>query len=216
VNAQLSKVPLSTFEGTILATPLTSKSIVMFLVITVGAMLSWTVTIAVWEALFPLTSITVKITVLSPTLVQSKEVISNEVLVILQLSKEPLSISEGIILATPFAFSSTTIFLVITVGAILSCTVTVAVWEALFPLISTTVKVTVLLPIVEQSNVVVSKANETPQASFDPLSTSEGTILAAPLTSNWTVMSCAMAIGAITSLTVTVACAIVDKPCDPS
>jgi Co/Zn/Cd efflux system component len=48
----------------------------MFRVPTIGAMVSTTVTIACSEAVFPLLSVTVKVTVFSPKLEQSKEAMS--------------------------------------------------------------------------------------------------------------------------------------------
>ena len=56
-------------------------------------------------------------------------------------------------------------------GLILSSTVTIAFSEAEFPFSSVAVRVTVLLPILEQSKMLVSKLRFwIPQASFEPLS----------------------------------------------
>ncbi|MCY1227640.1 hypothetical protein D9M72_399210 [compost metagenome] len=96
-------------------------------------MLSSTVTTAVFEATFPLTSVTVKITVFGPTFVQLKAVVSKTYVAIAQLSNEPLSICAGVIVACPLASNCTVIFCVRTVGLILSSTVTTAVFEAAFP-----------------------------------------------------------------------------------
>ena len=58
-----------------------------------GDTLSSTVTVAVAASEFELGSVTVNVTVTGePTLLQSKLVMSNEVLAMLQLSDEPLSI----------------------------------------------------------------------------------------------------------------------------
>ena len=67
----------------------------------------------------------------------------------------------------------------------MSSTVTVAVQVDTFPLLSVTVKVTVLAPTFEQSKAVLSNAKlAIPQASLEPLSISPATILAAPLASS--------------------------------
>ena len=131
----------------------------MFCVTTVGLILSCTVTVAVPVSLFPLASVTVSVTVLAPTLLQSKVVLlklypSDG---IEQLSVEPLLICAGDMLAAPLASNCTVIFCVTTVGFILSSTVTVAVPVCAFPLASVTVSFTVLSPILLQSKLVLSK-----------------------------------------------------------
>ncbi len=69
---QLSLLPLSILEGTIVAEPVSSKSIVKFCAMTVGAVLSTTVTRAVALDVLPLTSVPINVTVLSPKLAQVK------------------------------------------------------------------------------------------------------------------------------------------------
>ena len=64
-------------------------------------MLSSTVTTAVDELEFPLVSVTVNVTVLSPISLQSKLEIFKELVSIAQLSNEPSSISDADILASP-------------------------------------------------------------------------------------------------------------------
>ncbi|MCY1227639.1 hypothetical protein D9M72_399200 [compost metagenome] len=64
----------------------------IFCVITVGTIESTTVTIAVFEAVFPFTSVAVKVTVFVPTLAQLKLVTSSAYVAIVQLSDEPLLI----------------------------------------------------------------------------------------------------------------------------
>ena len=75
-------------------------------------------------------------TIFVPISLQSKVEISKELVSIAQLSDEPLSISDADILASPLASNCTAISWVITVGAILSSTVTTAVDELEFPLVS--------------------------------------------------------------------------------
>ena len=81
------------------------------------------------------------------------------------------------------------IFLVCTIGATLSCTLTVAVLEEEFPNLSETVSVTELLPMSLQSKTVLLKLIlSIAQLSEDPLSISEVEILALPLSSSWIVI----------------------------
>ena len=108
------QIPLSaftvTFEGQVM----------------VGLILSITVTIAVADALFPLASVTVNVTVFAPTFEQSKFVLDKlNPKVPEQLSDEPLFIAAAVVEATPLEFKLTETFCVITVGAWLSITVTV-------------------------------------------------------------------------------------------
>ena len=76
----------------IMAFPDRSRLTEMFCVRTVGAVLSITVTIAVPVEIFPLSSLTVKVTILEPILEQSKLVWSSVRVSMPQLSLEPLLI----------------------------------------------------------------------------------------------------------------------------
>ena len=67
--------------------------------------MSSTVTIAVFELEFPLTSVTVNVTVLSPTFEQLKLVVFKVIVSISQLSEEPLSIIPVVIFALPLESS---------------------------------------------------------------------------------------------------------------
>ena len=76
-------------------------------------------------------------------------------------------------------------FCVTTVGATLSSTVTVAVAVLTLPLLSVTVRVTVLAPTSAQSKDVTSRARLwMPQASLDPLSMSSAVMEPAPVASS--------------------------------
>src|SRR5258707_104394 len=121
----------------------------MFLVTTVGGVASCTVTVALALALLPLLSVTVRVTVLGPFLEQSKLDGLTTRLVMPQLSAEPLSTSPATMLAWPALSRLTTMFLVSTVGGAASCTQTVAGWLAELPLLSVTVRVTMLVPTLE-------------------------------------------------------------------
>ena len=76
----------------------------VFTQLTVGFIVSKTVTEADWLAKFPLSSNAVRVTVFIPKSLQLKLVISKLRLSIVQLSALALSISEGIILTEPVAF----------------------------------------------------------------------------------------------------------------
>ena len=68
-----------------------------------------TVTIASQVALLPLSSVMVRITVLSPRSAQVKSVISKVGVAVPQLSVEPLFISSGVMVTEPVASSCTVI-----------------------------------------------------------------------------------------------------------
>ena len=147
-------------------------------------------TVAVAVETLLLVSVTVRVTVLAPTLEQSKLVTSRLRSAIPQASLEPLSISAVTIVAAPIASNCTVISLAMATGSTLSSMVTVAVAVEILLLVSVKVRVTVLAPIFEQSKLVTSRLRSaTPQASFEPLSISAGTIVAAPSSSNCTVIS---------------------------
>ena len=68
-----------------------------------GAMLSSTVTVAVLEETFPFTSSTVSVTVFTPMFEQLNVVLSKAIVLIEQLSEEPLLMFAVVIVALPFA-----------------------------------------------------------------------------------------------------------------
>ena len=150
-------------------------------------------------------SVTVKVTVLAPKFEQSKEVLLNTTLAIPQLSVEPLLMSAAVILAVPFASNCMVLFWTNTIGATLSCTVTIA--SALEELLeaSVTVKVTVLAPTFEQSNEdLLNPRVAIPTLSVEPLSTWDGVMFTLPLASNCTVIFFVTVTGAVWSVAVTV------------
>ena len=111
----------------------------------------------------------------------------------------------------PEAFKYALMFCAIATGAVTSWTVTVANPVFTFPLLSVTVKVTVLVPKLAQVNVLGETDNNAlliPQASVEPLLIWAGIILAVPALFNCTVMFCVTTIGLIVSITVTVAVAV--------
>ncbi|MEK7200409.1 MAG: hypothetical protein AAB212_10915 [Bacteroidota bacterium] len=88
----------------------------------------------------------------------------------------------------------------VNVGAIISCTVTVAVAEETFPWLSVTVKVTVFTPILLQLKLVVETVIlAIPQSSVDPPSTCDAVIVALPLAFRFTVIFFVMAFGLVSS-----------------
>src|SRR5574338_204659 len=109
-------------------------------------MWSSTVTVATQLLELPLLSVTVKVTLLAPTWEQSKEVCDAERDAIPQASEDPLKIYAGVIVATPFASSCMVMFCNYATGAVFSSIVLVATLPVLLPLLSVTVKVTLLAP----------------------------------------------------------------------
>ena len=167
--------------------------------------MSSTVTVNVAALVFPLISVTVSITVLAPTLAQSK--LSGATLsdATPQLSLLPLSTWPAVIDVFPVASSCTVMSRANATGATLSSTVTVAVAVLVFPLISVTVSITVLAPTLAQSKLSGDTLSDaTPQLSLLPLSTWAAVIDVFPAESNCVVISCASATGGSLSLTVIV------------
>src|SRR5216684_1041598 len=148
---QLSLEPLSTCAAVMLTLPLVSRFTTISCVWTVGGVTSRTVTVAVGLALLRLLSVTVRVTMLAPSLEQSKLDGLTTRLVIAQLSLEALSTCAAVMLTLPLASRFTAMSCVWTVGGVTSRTVTVAVALALLPLLSVTVRVTILAPSLEQS-----------------------------------------------------------------
>src|SRR5207247_2015249 len=92
----------------------------------------------------------------------------------------------------------------VTTGAVVSVTVTVAVQVWVLPLLSVTVRVTRLVPMLAQLKLGWLRLRlAMPQASLLPLSIWAGVIVTLPVGSNWTVMSWQRAIGGVVSDTVT-------------
>ena len=188
----------------ILTFPEASSGTVISWQLAIGATLSSTVTIAEQVLTLPFTSVTVKITVLAPTIVQSKVVWSKAKLWIPQLSVDALLISPGTTLAFPDPSNWIVISWHKAAGDTVSSTVTVAVHVLALPLASVTVKVTTFAPIILQSKAVWSNAKLwILQLSVEPLSISAALMLALPDPSNWIVISWHKAVGAIVSSTVT-------------
>ena len=72
--------------------------------------MSFTVTVAVQVLELPLTSVTVRVTVLAPTFAQVKLFGLTVVLAMLQLSDDPLSMSPAVIDALPLPSRKTVVF----------------------------------------------------------------------------------------------------------
>src|SRR5690606_32303056 len=181
-----------------------------------GAISSPTATVSPYATLFRSPSYTVKVTVLVPRLLQLK--LSGFTLIedIPQLSLLPLFTSSAVMVACPMASKYTVMCCAWTTGAISSTTVTVACAVEKFPEPSYTVKVTVLVPILLQLKLSgITLIEAIPQLSLLPLFTSSAVMVACPMASKYTVMSCAWATGAISSTTVTVACDVEKFP-EPS
>src|SRR5207249_1350425 len=94
-----------------LAWPVPSRLIVIFLHLATGLTLSSTVTVLVQVEALPLASVTVRVTVLGPTLPQVKLLGLTLREAMPQASLLPLSTSAGVMLAWPVTSSCTVIFL---------------------------------------------------------------------------------------------------------
>ena len=98
-----------------------------FLHVTVGAMLSTTVRVAVQDALLLLPSLAVTVTVLGPISAQVNALLDSVIVGGPQLSVAESTTFDSLMVALPLASRYTVAFLQSTVGAVLSTTVTVAV-----------------------------------------------------------------------------------------
>ena len=203
---QASVEPLFTCDGKTIILPVASKWAVIFWVITLGLIVSKTVTIAVPVLTLLFTSLTVKVTVLVPTFKQLKLLGVTINVEIPQASVEPLLIELAVIEAEPLAFKYIVLFWVFTIGVIVSNTVTIEVAVFTLPFTSVTESVTVFAPMLAQVNVL----GEAPkvailQLSVEPLFNCEPAILAFPVASKYTEIFLAIALGLIVSITVTIA-----------
>ena len=147
--SQLSVLPFSMSSAVIeISLPNSSNcNVYDATAIAVGATSSSIVTIEVPVETFPFTSVTVKVTVLSPTLLQSNVAISMVIVAIPLASNDPLSRSEAVIVKTePNSSNCKVIFCVIIVGGVPSETIIVKLWLVLPPLLSLAFKTTIWVP----------------------------------------------------------------------
>src|SRR4030043_188739 len=143
-----------------------------------------TVTAAVHWSVLPLLSVTVRVTVFAPTSEQVKSVTSSTILAIPHASLLPLFTLAGAIVTLPVASRYAFISWHIAIGEIVSITVTVAVHWSVLPLLSVTVKVTMLAPTSEQVKSVTSNTMlAIPHASLLPLLMSAAAIVTLPVAS---------------------------------
>lgn len=96
-------MPLLTWAVVTVAVPAALRNTVAFLQVATGATLSCTVTLALQEAVLPLTSVTVSTTVLTPVLAQVKVEGETVKTPIPQLSVLPLFICAAVTVAVPLA-----------------------------------------------------------------------------------------------------------------
>ena len=144
-------------------------------------MLSTTVTVAEQVLLLPLTSLTVRVTLLAPRWAQVKAVWLRIRAPRLQLSEEPLLTWALARLALPAASRLRVTGWQIALGAVLSTTVIVAVQVLVLLDASDTVRVTVLVPTWAQVKAVwLRVVLATAQLSVLPLLTMVGVRLAVP------------------------------------
>ena len=189
VTPQLSLLSLSTSLARIDTFPDALSCTVISRASAVGAVLSSAVTIASAVLVLPLSSVTVNVTLLSPTFTHVNALGATSNVTFPQLSLLPLSTSPAVIDAFPDASSCTVVSRTITVGKTLSTTVTIAVTLAEFPLLSVTVSTTLLPPIFEHVNAPGDTVIDSIlQLSLLPLFTCAAVIDTVPVASNSAVM----------------------------
>ena len=181
---QLSNDPLSISEGSKVPVPAVSSTRVKVFALTVGETVSRTVTLEVQDAVLPEASVPVRVTGTAvPRSEQLKLVLlKNNNKVPGQLSVDPLFTSAGLIVAEPDWSRKTVIFLQTITGVVLSCTLTIALQVEIIPVLSVTVRVTLLDPIFEQVNVLgeTIRLIIVPSGSYEPPSMSEPLIVTDP------------------------------------
>src|SRR5438093_3524766 len=144
-----------------------------------GAVTSCTVTVVFPYAALFRSSVAVSLTVFGPRFAQVKALLSMLRLIGPQASVVPPSTSAATMIAWPVASRFTSIFLVATLGAVTSCTVTVASALALLRLPSVAVRVTVLGPFLVQAKLILSMLRLIgAQASVVPPSTGAARMVA--------------------------------------
>lgn len=173
--------PLLTCVAVIEVVPEAFSGTVIFLQSAVGGTLSTTVTVAVQVETFPLLSVTVNVTVFEPILAHVNVDGETESEAIPQASFDPLFTCAAVIEAVPAAFRFTVTFLQRAVGGVLSITVTVAEQVDELPLLSVTVKITLLVPTFAQVKELGETESEAiPQTSELPLLICAAVMVALP------------------------------------
>ncbi len=204
--AQLSELPLLTAAAVVEPLPVLSSCTVTFWQSAIGATLSSIVTLAEHVLELPLTSVTVRITVLPFTFAQLNVVMFRAKFAIPQASFEPLFTCEAVMLALPEGSSCTVMFWQTATGATLSSTVIVVEHVVELPFTSVTVRTSVFAPTSEQTNAVWLRAKVAiAQLSELPLFTAAAVVEPLPVLSSCTVTFWQSAIGAILSWIVTLA-----------
>ena len=168
-----------------------------------GARLSITVTVEVQVDVLSALSVTVKVTVFAPILLQLNEAGEATRLFIPSGSLDPLSISAPDMVTVPATSKKTEISLQMAIGGVFPITLTTATHEMLFPLGSDTVNVTLFAPISPAPKLVFEAVNEILQLSVDPPSISAADIVALSEASRITVIFLQTATGSISSVTMT-------------
>ncbi len=153
-------------------------------------------------------SVIVTVTTFGPISEHTKCDLSIVEVEMLQLSEAVSIISFTVISTKPWAFNSTVMSFVVNTGSTLSTTVTFAIEVPEFPDRSVTLSITKFSPIFEQSKVFgITSILSILQLSTDPLFISLGLIVALPVLSRYTMISCDTAVGGVVSTTFTIAVA---------
>ena len=188
---QLSLLAVTIFVGNNVPLPAASRlrTKVVPIQLTVGAILSTTVTCALHVAVLDAASVAVNVTLFTPVLVQSKLSISKLKLGTPPLSLEPLSICAGVMVTLPVLSNDTLISWHTAIGFTPSVMVTTAIQLLVLPLASATVTCTLFGPRLALVNAKgVAVVLVIPHASDDDCMTSFATMLAFPVLSNATLI----------------------------
>ena len=159
----------------------------------------------VQDEVFPLLSVTVSTEVFEPTFAQLNVPGDKLRFEIPQISLDKLFTRAGETVTVPSALRKAVTFLHPAIGRMVSLTVTTAEQVAVTPFISVTVRITGLLPVLEQLKLTVFKARlRMPQKSWDPLSTCAVKTVDIPLVFRKVVTFLQSATGTTVSNTVTI------------
>ena len=157
---------------------------------------SWIITVTLQLDSLPLKSVAVRMTVFSPILEQSKEVISADLVSIAQLSDQPANSSLSVRVTCKSSSRETVMSWQSIKGAVVSSMVTIALQDDTLPWGSVMVNTTLFCPMLLQSKVsTLTDVVKFEQLSELPWSKSSGVIVASPFSSSTKVTLWQRAVG---------------------
>ena len=178
-----------------------------------GSTVSKTITVDVQVAVFAFWSVTVRVKVLLPRLLQVTNPLLGTKLKIPHASVLPAFSIAPVIVAFPEAFRNTEILVHKADGRTVSITITVVTQVLAFPFTSVTVKVTLFGPTFAQEKLVLLRDKPAiPHASVLLLFTAAGAIVALPEAFSCTVKFWQLATGFTVSTTITLPTQTLELP----